>query len=201
MDIKGPRMHGSIQRALNTAVISHRREHFVWDVVNVRIPPTNSTEASAQQIARISESWQSYDVGAEVLVGTFDDEGMALLYYLGRIPDLEGLVHLYQFPGHTAIGSGCYNASVWLNYRRQRLGLNIAQSALHAYEASEFAASSPTVNKDVEILIATANKAFHLSRESPSDPECMVSLPWLRSMARKHAPRKTDSLGFGGLGT
>jgi hypothetical protein len=142
------------------------------------------------------EAWRNYDVSAQLLVGTFDDHGLGLLYFIGKMDGSAALVHLVEFPGTFAIGTGGYNATVWLNYRRQVLGMSIRQSALHAYEASRIASSAPTVNRDIEVLVATAKGGFHFSRESPNPQGCPVSLPWLVSMARRYGPRKTDPLGF-----
>jgi hypothetical protein len=195
-DIKGPRHHGEIWRALNTAVMHHRRERFMWDVVNVKYAVLGPGQIPVQEHDRLMAEWCSYDTHAQALIGTFDDDGLALLYYVGKLDGTEGLVHLMEFPGYFAIGAGCYNATVWLNYRGQTLGMSVGQSALHAYEASKMASSAPTVNQNIEILVATVSGQYHLSSDFPIDPNLPVSLPWLQSMAKRYAPRSTDALGF-----
>ena len=196
--IAGPRSHGSIWRALNTAVTRHRRERFMWDVVNVKYAVFNEGQIATTEHQRLMMEWRKYDTGMQALVGVFDDEGMALLYFLGELSGQEGLVHLMEFPGYFTVGSGSYNANGWLNYRGQTLGMSVAQSALHAYESSVMAASAPTVNTDIEVLIATAKDQFHLSGRNPSNPGCPISISWLRSMAKRYGARRTDALGFRG---
>ena len=128
--------------------------------------------------------------------GTFDEKGKAMLYYVGKLEGSSALVHPVVFPGCQAIGSGAYNALMWLNYRHQRLNLSMRQSALHAYEASRMAASAPAVNDDPDILIATAKESFWFSRKVPALPEYPITLEELNLLAKKYGPRNTDALGF-----
>jgi hypothetical protein len=169
----------------------------MYDVIHPQFAPNGAGQILAQEYDRLMAAWRSFDVRAQLLIGTFDDDGLALLYLIGRVEGVDGLVHLCEFPGHSAIGAGFYNADMWLNYRQQTLGLSVAQSGLHAYEASRLASSAPSVNKDIEILVATKESHFHLSSEAPSIANCPISLPWLKQMAKKYGPRSTNDLGFG----
>jgi hypothetical protein len=194
--MEGPRSHGNIWMALNLAVWHHRSDHFKWDILNTQFSFSGIGLIPEREQERMIEVWRNYEVPAQLLIGTFDDQGLALLYFLGRLEGLDGLVHLMEFPGYFAIGVGSYNANFWLNYRRQVLGMNVEQSALHAYEASRMASTAPTVNRDIEVLMATAKGGFHFSREVPNPKGSPVSLPWLVSMAKKYGPRNTGPVGF-----
>src|SRR5437667_10473991 len=136
---------------------------FAWDVLSPRHMVTPGQISSLQHDAMMQD-FQQYDVGAELLVGTFDNQGQAYLYHIGPLANTLGLVHLFEFPGYWAIGSGSYNAITWLNHRRQVLRRSVRQSAYHAYEGKKMAESSPTVNDDIELLIATPTGRFHLMR-------------------------------------
>src|ERR1035441_6147287 len=123
--------HGAISRALNIAVNHHRQDHFNWDVLNHRF--SFNGQVLLQEQEDLYRYWREFGVAPQVALGTFDSDGRALLYYLGAIEGQDGLVHLMEFPGYCAIGSGYYNATMWLNYRRQKISLNVQQSGLHAY--------------------------------------------------------------------
>lgn len=199
------RSHGTITEALNIAVHGHRVQHFNWDVIAKRhsclmSPTPGMLPIITSDQEKILEEWQNYDVGLQMLVGTFDDTGQALLYFIGKqyISDHEeapGMVHLREFPGHATIGTGSYNATFWLNYRQQTLGRSIKQSAYQAYEAKAMAAKSPTVNSDIEIIVATAEKSWYLSKEKPEAEGCGVSLLELQQMFKKYGPQNTDEIG------
>jgi hypothetical protein len=189
--------HGNILVALNRAVHGHRAEYFRYDIVNTRFSLADGF--LAVDPAKIGEAWEHYDPGVEMIVGTFDSAGQALLYKISPEygPDgrRAGWVNTYEFPGTASIGSGAYNAMVWLNYRHQNLSLNIKQSAYHAFEATGMASSAPTVNDNIEMLIATAESSHHFSAMSDLSVH-QVSLAELRRMTKKYGPRKTDDLGF-----
>ncbi|HKW96177.1 MAG TPA: hypothetical protein VJN43_00515 [Bryobacteraceae bacterium] len=193
--LAGPRNHGTIWRSMNRVVHGHRSEHFAFDVVNPRyaMQPGGIPQYSSADIIR---EWQDYDVRAELLIGTFDDDGKALLYFVGRYYENSALVHAVAFPGYQAIGTGAVNADGWLNYRHQKLSLNIRQSALHAYEARMMASRAPTVNDTIEMVVATADTGFMLSADNPYPLGCPVSLPELESLSKEYGPRNTKDLGF-----
>jgi hypothetical protein len=191
---QGNRLHGSIWRALTMAVANHRNEHFSCDVVMTQF--AIGGQILAQEHERMMEAYRAYDTGYQMLLGTFDDDGRALLYYIGRLDGDTALVHLMEFPGYFAVGTGGYNANMWFNFRRQRLGHSIRRSALHAFEASRMASSAPTVNNDIEVAIALKDRAYYFSRaiEAPSD--CPISLNELVALAEQYGPKSTEALGL-----
>jgi hypothetical protein len=199
--------HGTIWEALNIAVHNHQVQHFMFDVLAPRhsflrpdmaagaLPVLPSDEAA------ILQEWENYDTGVELIVGTFDQAGQALLYLIGRQYDssnalIPGMVHLRAYPGHVTIGTGGDNASFWLNYRQHTLARSIRQSAYHAYEAKIMAAKAPTVNDNIEIVIATAERSWYLTKEQPEQEGCDVSLLELEQMFKKYGPQNTYDLGF-----
>jgi hypothetical protein len=99
-----------------------------------------------------------------------------------------------QFPGCVAIGAGFYNATMWLNYRGQKLGMNIRQSSLHLYEATRMASSAPSVNDHLDALVATKDWACEFSTRKDADEGSPVSLKELRALAKRFGPRKTAAL-------
>ena len=192
--IQEPRSHGAMLQALNEAVHKHRSDHFKWDVVFTRYAIGGQILAERQD--RLYEEWGNYDVGAQILLGTFDNEGFARLYYLGQFDGIPGLVHTIAFPGFISIGTGSPNATMWLNYRRQNFALNVKRSTFHAYEASLLAAKAPTVNVDIEMLIATSTGACHYSRDGTSHQGSGISLSELANLFKKYGPQSTEDLGF-----
>ncbi len=160
--IAGPRIHSTIRNALVTAMHKHRSDRFRQDVLVPKYMVAG-TQIPIQEHTNIMTDWQRYDAGGHLLVGVFDDEGKALLYLLQKCPDEPSTVHTCAYPGHYSIGTGSYNANMWLNYRGQTLALNQKRSTLHAYEASLMAASAPTVNQNIEVLMATKEKSYYFS--------------------------------------
>ena len=198
------RSHGTITEALNIAVHGHRVQHFKWDILAQRHSPLMTDKPGYLPVIggderNILDEWQKYDHGTHVLVGTFDDAGQSFLYLVGTQYDSDGpvpgLVHLQQFPGHACIGTGLYNAQFWLNYRQQHLGRNLKQSVYHAYEARIMAGKAPTVNENIEIIIATAERSWHLTAEHPEREGCEVSLLELKKMFDKYGPQNTFAIG------
>lgn len=193
-----PRTHGGIWTILNDIAHGHRAEHFSWDVIRTRYTPFPGQILESQQ-NKLLEEWQAYDYGLCLLLGTFNDAGMAHLYEVGAIRDeygvIKGLVRPHLFPGHWAIGSGSYNATQWLNFRNQQLGLHPVQSAYHAYEAKIMASQAPTVNRNLEVVVATASGHYVLTEEHPELPGCPVSIPELKKMFKRYGPRDTNPSG------
>ena len=188
------RSHGNIWNALNEAVHDHRMEHFRWDVVAARHSFSPGAVLQSQH-DKLIEDWQSYDPGLQMIVGTFDDSSMALLYYVGQLYDVPGWVHSCEFPGFATIGSGATNANCWLNFRHQQLGLNPRQSAYHAYEAKVMASKAPTVNRNLELVIGFADRHYLLTEENAAMDGCPISMPEMKSMFKKYGPQETNELG------
>jgi hypothetical protein len=193
---KTGRTHGIVWSSLNEIVNGHRSQRFRWDVMAPRYEILPS-KVFADDHKDVIKEFQEYSTGTDLLIGTFDERGMALMYYIGRSDyGSSALVHPIVFPGYYAIGTRAYNAHSWLNYRGQRLNFSIRRSALHAYEACNMAAAAPTVNDNTDVLIATAKDAFMLPHDLPPSTGSPMTLKELKTMAAKYGPRKTDALGF-----
>ena len=188
-----PRNHGVIWNTLGRVVNGHRSERFMFDVAAPRYMFTPQHIPQTEMKSFLAE-WQAYYVGADLLIGTFDYRGMALLYFIGNQENTPGLVHLVQFPGYCAIGAGLYNASMWLNYRGQNFGMNIQRSALHALESANMAASAPSVNASPEMLLATSSDCWEISRRRETDNP-PITMEELKRLVKKHAPRSTHAVG------
>jgi hypothetical protein len=188
--------HGFIWEALNKAVHGHRAQHFHWDMLAPRYSVIPGQMLESQQ-ENLLEDWRKFDTGTHMIVGTFDQFGQALLYLVGQFYDqngnvVPGWVHPQAFPGYSTIGTGGANANFWLNYRGQHLGVGPRQSAYHAYEAKIMAARAPTVNSNLDMVIAFADKSFLLSEES-SVEGAPISISELRAMFKKYGPQDTNT--------
>jgi hypothetical protein len=189
-ELQGPRTHGTILTLLNTIVNGHRAQHFQLDVLQTNFLPVNPTPQ--WQHEKIEQAYRDYDTNAHLLIGTFDERGQALLYFVGETQDQPGLVHPRFFPGFHCIGIGARNANFWLRYRGQALGLNPKQSVYHAYEAKVMAANAPTVNDSTEVvMVSSGQEPFYFSEKIEAPKDSPVSLPELESMFRKYGPQDT----------
>lgn len=188
------RTHGNIWGALNKAVHETLTARFQWDVL---VPKYMFAQGMVfeNQRENITEEWQRYNPNLEMLIGTFHESGVALLYLISRNYNGSAWVHACQYPGHVSIGTGAYNATFWLNFRGQQLGLSPKQSAYHAYEAKGMAATAPTVNTNVDMVIASADRHYLLASDNPAPTGSPVSLDELRTMYKKYGPQNTDDLG------
>jgi hypothetical protein len=189
----GVRTHGNTSAALNKAFQLLRAQHFQWDVAwsELSIPQIGHAD-----VDKTLEEWRKFHLNVQLIVGTFDNVGQAYLYIVGQFEGTTKVVHLSEFPGYAAIGTGADNAHFWLNYRQQMLGLGLKRSAYHAYEAKRMAAKSPTVNDAIEIVVVSSSgKSFHLQEDNPKIEGCLVSLPELESMFKKYGPQETNELG------
>lgn len=188
------RMSGHVWDALNFAVHQVRIMHFKWDVLAPKYMFTTGEMFEGDHQNAVND-WQQYDLGVELLVGTFHRSGIALLYYVGKLEGNYGSVFPCQFPGYWAIGAGKYNAMSWLNFRHQQLGLHPRQSSFHAYEAKVMANMAPTVNENVDMVIAFADKHYILTTREPERDGCPISLKELKEMYKKYGPQDTNPLG------
>jgi hypothetical protein len=183
----------SVAAALNKAVLDHRLQHFQFDV----LPSYRflAEEIPVNHQPEVLEAWQRYDVGIQLIVGTFDDDGRALMYVVARMEGIRGLVHRTLFPGVATIGHGAQSANFWLSYRRQSLGKSLRESAYHAYEATRLALRDRGRRGRSELITATTEEAFHLTNEHPAPEGCPVSLSELETMFDRYGPRETSDLG------
>jgi len=190
----GKPTHSVIGTALNKSFHMLRSEHFRWDIF-----PQISIQAVGTLIGpeKLVEEWQRFFLDFQMLFATFDFTGQAVLYLIGQFLDQNGhlipkTVHLYEFPGCRAIGTGGENADFWLHYRRQSLSLSVKQSIYHAYEARRMAARAPTVNDNVDIaIVLPGEKSYLLTEDTPVIDGCPVSLPQLEEMFKKYGPQNT----------
>ena len=171
------------EEALNKAVHGHRADHFQSDVLPPGVIPSPSDP-------RLLDAWQQYDVGIHLLVGTFSSDGKALLYLVAQMENTDQRVH--RVYGDATIGEGGSYASFWLNFRQQAPGLSLRQSAYHAYEAARLTARPPGLDGSLEVIVATKDKAFHLTASTPEPEGCDVSLLELEMMLDKYGPRDTN---------
>jgi hypothetical protein len=193
------RMSGSVYKTISSFVNIHRQEKFKFEVVDPNFFQT-AQGLHESMYGQVQQAWREYQIGVEMLFGVFNDNGSVVIYEIyGQHSG--GFVEIKVFPGHWSVGTGAYNASMWLNYRKQHLGMSIEKSALHAFEAGRFAGGAPTVNSDIEVLIATKDSHFHMGKKrvigSPGVPP--ITLSELENMADKYGPRSTDDLGFKSL--
>jgi hypothetical protein len=186
--------HGLVYSRLHQVVHGYRTTRFTADVLQAEFMFIGQPSLEDRQ--EIHRRWQQYDMQTEMILAAFPASGSAILYSVNLCGVGSGpFVHSRLMPGHWSIGTGAYNASLWLNYRRQHLGMTVRQSALHAFEASNFAASAPTVNRDPEMVIATRQGCFSMHGDYAS-PDSPISLRELRRLAIAYGPRKTNRLGF-----
>jgi len=120
--------------------------------------------------ADIVEDTLLCDIGCDLIVGTFADSGVALMYVVWSIGKKENqgvssllFVENCQQPGFKAIGDPSDIANVWLNRRGHALGMKPKRAAYHAYEAKRMVENSIYVGKKTEIVIADKNAYWYLS--------------------------------------
>ena len=196
------RTHGRINSALIKAFLHLKSQHFQWDIVWSKLGLPIIGNRSPEELANVQAEWQKFWIAAQMIIGAFDHEGQGYLYAVGQSPEENGqpspkIVQLREFPGFATIGSGSYNADFWLKFRGQVLGLNVRQSAYHAYESKQMAAKAPTVNDSIEIAVIQPDcEVFHLTMERQEVDGCPVSLPELEALYEKYGPQKTVPMGF-----
>lgn len=187
------RTHGTVWKLLNEVVNGHRAERFRFDVIAPRYEMLPG-KVQVQDHANVIREYQEYNVGVDLIFGTFDDNGKALLFEAGKAEESAALVRPVAFPGYYAVGSGSWLALSWLNYRGQRLGFTTRRSALHAYEAARMASATPTVNDKADVVIATASSVFILPHDQPPTPNSPLTLQDLKKLAGRYGPRGTKAL-------
>jgi hypothetical protein len=188
------RTHGPIWGAINSAVQDVLMSRFQWDVLRPKYVFSPGTIFDSQR-ENITAEWQAYHPHLQMLIGTFHQNGTALLYLVGRYENSHAWVHLCQYPGHMAIGTGAYNAEFWLKFRSQQLGNNPKQSAYHAFEAKTMAAKAPTVNANIDMVLAFADRHYVITDEFPEPNGCPFSLTEMRELYKKYGPQNTVELG------
>ena len=56
------------------------------------------------------------------------------------------------------------------------------------------ASSAPTVNKNTDMVIATAKRGFLLAYDRPPSADSPINLDELKRMAKKYGPKNTEAL-------
>src|ERR1700683_2383608 len=120
------RDHVAFAEALNTAVFDHRAQHFQFDVLPDYKSPTGAILHELEP--SVFEAWRIYGIAVHLIVGTFDDQGHAVLYVVARMGNAPGWVHRTVFPGVATIGDMAPNANFWLEYRRQTFHASVRES-------------------------------------------------------------------------
>ena len=154
---------------------------------------TNGT-AALTETKTIQKEWARYDPGVEMIVAGYDENGKVLMYVIQNPHGNGSWVEPYAFPGNATIGSGSYNADFWLDYRQQHLGMSAKRSVYHAYEASRMASKSPTVNEDIEMLLAMPDAIIYASSKEPPTDDALLVIAKLESLFKKRGPRHTKDL-------
>jgi hypothetical protein len=199
------RNHGPIYDALHRAVHTYYNQRATYEVLPkfMLTPEQFRTERIEDALRdRIIAEWMSFYSGCQLIVGTFADSGQALLYTIdGRAnrqddksPPTVELVRSVSIPGFAAIGSGAGNAEFWLAYRDYTLSCSPRRAVYHTYEARLMAEKSAHVNDNVELLIATKDEHFRLTKQRPQSGEW--SLGELSELFKKYGPQSTEPLGI-----
>ena len=199
------RNHGPIYDALHRAVYSYYNQRATYEVFPkfMLTPEQFRTERIEDALRdQIISEWMSFYFGCQLIVGTFADSGQALLYMIDgsanrrddKSPSTVEFVKSVNFPGFAAVGSGAGNAQFWLGYRDYTLSCSPKRAVYHAYEARLMAEKSAHVNDNVELLIATKDEHFHLTRQRPQSGEW--SLGGLSEQFKKYGPQSTLPLGI-----
>jgi hypothetical protein len=177
---------------INEIVFDYRRRYFQSDILsNYRF---FSGDIPQEYHSEILELWQHHDIGAQVILGTFDNDGAAVMYIIGEVEGLRGWVHQIAFPGFATIGHGSHSANFWLSYRRQTSRKSVRRSAYHAYEAMRLALAPEDQNDVSELILATSDEILHLNKDAPEDNRCQVSLRELEEMYAQYGPHDTREL-------
>lgn len=190
------RYYGGLRAGLQEAVNQYKKYRFVMDVLpRYALGLNEDWRLLAEQLGITQEllkSWNEFDIGCELLVGTFASTGQAHVYSISSLAEIESLTA----PGFSAIGSGASNAMFWLAYREQASGMSLLRSAYHVYEAKLMAEQSAHVGiDDIEMLIATPTMWYKMSDKAPTSEGCPISLTQIKELWNKFGPSTTESLG------
>ncbi|HWD99371.1 MAG TPA: hypothetical protein VG345_10045 [Bryobacteraceae bacterium] len=196
------RSHGSIQHALHLAVDDYRRQRCMYEILsNYGLKSENWLGPLDSELRKaVIDDCLGLDMNCEMIIGTFTDEGQAILYYIPNIaveyqqdgtPTLR-MVRVQAFPGFYTIGTGAASAHFWLCYRGHRLTYSPKRAAYYAFEAKLMADKSPFVNEKIEMAIATTDGHVHVKDSAPESGSW--SLAEFRHMYRKYGPQSTEPL-------
>jgi hypothetical protein len=192
-DLKGTIGYARVFQAVHGASDGYKRIRFKYDVLPkyAYIPRKLPDDFDENTLGpTLLKEWQEFYFGCQMIVGSFDLEGKALLFQI----DGTGKVHNFTFPGFAAIGSGQNQAMFWLSYRHHNLGFSVKRAAYHAFEAKLMAESSPFVNEQIDMVIANKEKHYLLARHNPKPEGTPVTIAELREWYSIYGPKETDDL-------
>jgi hypothetical protein len=193
---QGFRDYGKIFDAVCISVSEYKSARFRYEIVSqYAIAPEKGWMAEAKRLGLLDrllkKEWPAHSIDCQVIIGTFAEHESAQLFLVEH----NGIVSPVTMPGFSAVGTGATNATFWLAYRDQHLGMGLLRSAYHAYEAKLMAERSPHVGKDdIEMIVASADEHFVLTGDNPERPNCPVSLTNLKEMWKKYGVPRTDDL-------
>jgi hypothetical protein len=185
--------YGRVFQAVHAAADCYKRVRFKYDILPkyAHIPPSLSDTFSETDLTpSLLEEWRVFDFGCQIIVGSFDIEGSALLFII----EGTGQVHNSTFPGFAAIGSGQEAALFWLSYRNHNLGFPLRRAAYQAFEAKIMAEQSPFVNDQIDLVIASKKQNFIVTRFDPKPDGVPVTVAELREMFTVYGPKETDEV-------
>jgi hypothetical protein len=189
----GTTRYGSIVESIGGASDLYKRVRFKLDVLPTFARMTQSLPdmfTDEDLSPELLKAWRNYYCGCEMLVGAFNQEGQAFLLH----SDGTGKVENLTYPGFAAIGSGADNAMFWLSHRSHNHTLPIRRAAYHAFEAKFMAESSPFVNEEIEMIIASRGKWFPISDNSLEVSGAPITLKEMREMFSAYGPKGTEDL-------
>jgi hypothetical protein len=197
--------HGPLFNAISSAVNGyhwHRVETEIFPKWHIRQDDWLGGSIDDGLRTVIVDEILHLDLGCSLLIGTFAENGMALMYVVWSCgaeqgedggPSKLGFVELCGIPGFKTIGSGYEGADFWLNRRGYALSFSPKRAAYHAYEARRMAESSPFVNQNIEMVIANKKEHWYLS--SHQHPKVGPwSLAEFASLFREYGPQPTEDL-------
>lgn len=192
-ELQGPVGYGRVFQAVHGACDTYKRMRFRYDVLPryaYLIPRLRDDFEERDLSPTLLEEWQKFDFGCEMIVSSFDSEGKPYLF----AADGSGGVQNLTFPGFAAIGSGAGQAMFWLSYRHHNLGFPLKRAAYHAFEAKLMAESSPFVNEELDVIIASYKSHYIVTRTNPKPDGVPFTVAELRELANQYGPKETDDL-------
>ncbi len=194
------RKSDAIYHAIHGAIFGYHK----WRAAHEVTPKYNicDFEDKEQAYGLIRDECWRLNLGCDLIVGAFDDDGRALLFETygvahtdkGDSPSTLEYVNNATLPGAIAIGSGRDGAAFWLDYREQTLSYSAERSAYHAYEAKRMAENSVQVNEKIEMLIATSLEHHWIRDEHPASGRW--SLDAMSKSFAKYGPVDTATVNL-----
>jgi len=186
--------YGNLLDSIHSAAEVYKRIKFKTEVLpRFAYLPNSIPEMFTEQDLnpQLLRRWQRFYVGCEMLVGAFDKDGQAYLFWL----DGKGGVQNFSTPGFAAIGSGAENAMFWLSYRNHNKSYSPKRTAYHVFEAKIMSESSPFVNEKMDILVARRDKWTFISDSHPIPADSPVTVEELRKLFdEEYGPKSTEAM-------